>query len=86
MLIFVKNREKIFLFYPLRQRRSAVRNGGRRKCLDARKASGKGTMNPENYIFLPSAGGCNAAERTQNTVLHTVNTAVLGSYGGGAIL
>jgi hypothetical protein len=61
MLIFVKNREKIFLFYPLRQRRSAVRNGGRRKCLDARKASGKGTMNPENSIFLPSAGGCNAA-------------------------
>ena len=28
----------------------------------------------------------NLKERTQNTVLHTVNTAVLGSCGGGAIL
>lgn len=27
----------------------------------------------------------NLKERTQNTVLHTVNTAVLGSCGGGAI-
>jgi hypothetical protein len=28
----------------------------------------------------------NLKERTQNTVLHTVNTAVLGSCGGGTIL
>lgn len=60
MLIFVKNREKNPLFYPIRQFGTAAKNNAAGSARSARKAIERDGLNLENSIFPCPVRGYNA--------------------------
>lgn len=59
MLIFVKNREKNPLLYPIRQCGAAAKNNAAESARGARKAIERDGLNLENPIFPCPVRGCN---------------------------